>query len=158
MTIFYRTVNGPPDTQSHGTATCPSPLVVFGGGTVSNSFDVTVVLTSAWPRDSARFTAYVFNGTATNQNFTVAAICGPGPAGYKIVRNSASADPGSTLSDGIGCPAGTSVLSGGVQVPSHVPVVQVAGSIDQGALSWAIDVNNTGPLAHKVNGYAICAA
>jgi hypothetical protein len=100
----------------------------------------------------------MFNGTSTDQSFTVEAICGHKPAGYKIAKNSVSLEAGFTLSDGIACPTGTSVLSGGAQDPDHVPVVQVAGSIDQNTTSWTINVNNLGQSAHQVNGYAICAA
>jgi hypothetical protein len=78
--------------------------------------------------------------------------------GYKITSNSAPVDPGFTLSDGIACPTGTSALGGGTQDPDHDPVVQLAGSIDQGASAWIIDMNNLGQSAHQVNGYVICAA
>ena len=100
----------------------------------------------------------MFNGTSMDQTFTVEAICGHKPAGYKIASNSAAVDPGATLSDGVGCPAGTSVLGGGTQDPDHVPVVQIAGSIDGDASIWHVNVNNLGQSAHQVNGYAICAA
>jgi len=156
--FVFRTVDNPPDTQSHASVTCPSPKVLLSGGTLSSADQVTAFLTSAWPQGSARFTGYMFNGTATDQSFTVEAICGHKPAGYKIATNSVLLDSGFTLSDGIACPAGTSVLGGGTQDPDHVPVVQVAGSIDEDASAWHIDVNNLGQSAHQVNGYAICAA
>lgn len=156
--LVFRTVDNPPNTQSHATATCPAPKVLLGGGTLSSADQVAGILTSAWPLSSAKFSGYMFNGTATDQTFTVLAICGHKPAGYKIASNSATVDPGFTLGDGIGCPAGTSALSGGAQDPDHVPVVQVAGSIDQGASAWAIQVNNHDQSAHQVNGYVICAA
>jgi hypothetical protein len=156
--LVVKTVDNPSNAQSHATVTCPSPKVLLGGGTLSSADQVTAFLTSAWPPGSAKFTGYMFNGTTTDQSFTVEAICGHKPAGYKMVTNSASVDPGFTLSDGIGCPTGTSVVGGGVQVPDHVPVVQAAGSIDQGAFAWDVDVNNLGQSAHQVNGYAICAA
>jgi hypothetical protein len=156
--LVFRTVDNPPNTQSHATATCPAPKVLLGGGTLSSADQVTAFLTSAWPKSSAKFTGYMFNGTATDQTFTVLAICGHKPAGYKIASNGAAVDPGFTLIDGIGCPTGTSVLSGGAQDPDHVPVVQVGGSIDQNAFSWTINVNNLGQSVHQVNGYAICAA
>jgi hypothetical protein len=156
--LVFRTVDNPPNTQSQATATCPSPKVLLGGGTLSSADQVTAFLTSSWPKSSAKFTGYMFNGTATDQSFTVLAICGHKPAGYKIAANSAAVDPGFTLSDGIACPAGTSVLSGGAQDPDHVPVVQVAGSIDEDTSAWHIDVNNRGQSVHQVNGYAICAA
>jgi hypothetical protein len=100
----------------------------------------------------------MFNGTSTDQSFTVEAICGHKPAGYKIASNSVSLEAGFTLGDGIACPTGTSVLSGGGQDPDHDPVVQVAGSIDEDTSAWDIAVNNLGQSAHQVNGYAICAA
>jgi hypothetical protein len=156
--LVFKTVDNPANTQSHATATCPSPKVLLSGGTLSTSDQVPAILTSAWPKSSAQFTGYMLNGTATDQKFTVLAICGQKPAGYKIASNGVPLDPGFTLGDGIGCPAGTSVLGGGTQDPDHVRVVQVGGSVDQGASAWEIDVNNTGKLVHQVNGYAVCAA
>lgn len=156
--LVFQNVDNPPDTQSHATVTCPSPKVLLGGGSLSTSDQAPAILTSAWPRSSSKFTAYMFNGTATDVRLDVLAICGHKPAGYKIVSNSAAVDPGFTLIDGIGCPVGTSALSGGAQDPDHVPDVQVGGSIDQGASGWVINMNNTGPSAHQVNGYVICAA
>jgi hypothetical protein len=153
-----RTVDNPPNTQSHATVTCPSPKVLLSGGTLSSADQVTGILTSAWPRSSAKFTGYMFNGTATDQTFTVEAICAHKPAGYKITSNSVALGPGTTLGDGIPCPAGTSVLGGGTQDPDHVPVVQIAGSIDEDSTAWGISVNNNGQSVHQVNGYAICAA
>jgi len=156
--LVFRIVDNPPNSQSHVTATCPSPKVLLGGGTLSTSDQVAAILTSAWPRSSAKFTGYMYNGTATDQMFTVLAICGHKPTGYTIASNSAALDPGFTLGDGIACPAGTSALEGGAQDPDHTPVVQVGGSIDQGASAWAIDVNNNGQSVHQVDGYVICAA
>ncbi len=156
--LVVKTVDNPPNTQSHATVMCPSPKVLLGGGTLSSADEVTAFLTSAWPLGPARFTGYMFNGTTSDQSFTVEAICGHKPAGYKIASNSASVDPGAVLSDGIACPAGTSVLSGGTQDPDHVPAVQVAGSNDEDTSAWNIAVNNLDQSAHLVDGYAICAA
>jgi hypothetical protein len=156
--IVYRIADNPPNTQAHATATCPSPKVLLGGGTLSTSDQVAAILTSAWPRSSTKFTGYMYNGTTTDAKLDVFAICGHKPAGYKIASNSAAVDPGFTLFDGIACPTGTSALDGGAQVTDHVPVVQVGGSIDQGAFGWAINVNNTGQSVHQVDGYVVCAA
>jgi hypothetical protein len=156
--LVTKTADSPPNRQTHDTVTCPSPKVLLSGGTLSSDDQVTSFLTSAWPVSSARFTAYMVNGTATDQAFTVEAICAHKPVGYKIATNSAPVDPGATLSDGIACPSGTSVLGGGGQDPDHVKVVQVAGSIDESATAWDIGMNDDGQLVHQVNGYAICAA
>jgi hypothetical protein len=156
--IVSQAVDNPPNTQSHATATCPSPNVLLGGGTLSTSDQVAAILTSAWPRSTAKFTGYLDNGTASDAQLVVYAICGHKPAGYTIASNSTALGPGSTLIDGIACPAGTSALDGGAQVPDHAPALQVSGSIDQGALGWLINVSNTGQSADQVDGHAICAA
>ena len=156
--LVSQEVDNPPGSQSHSTATCPSPDVLLGGGTLSTSDQVGAILTSAWPASPAKFTGYLYNGTATDAQFAVYAICGHKPADYKIASGSATVDPGFTLDDGIGCPPGTSDLDGGAQVPGHVPAVQVGGSSDDGAGGWFIEVVNTGQSAEQANAYAICAA
>jgi len=156
--IVSKMVDNPSNTQSHSTATCPSPDVLLGGGTLSTADQVGAILTSAWPRSSAKFTGYLYNGTTSDANFIVYAICGHKPAGYKIASISGSVGPSGTLEDGIACPAGTSTLDGGAQSPDHVPAVQVSGSIDQGSSGWTIALNNTGQSAEQADGYVICAA
>lgn len=155
--IVSRTVDNPPNTQSHATAPCPTLDVLLGGGELSTSGQVAAVLTSAWPKSSAKFTGYLDNGTSTDAKFTVFAICGQKPAGYTIASNGTTLGPG-LLFDGIACPTGTSAVGGGVQVPAHLPVVQVVGSIDQGAFGWAVGVANNGQATEQVNGFVICAA
>jgi hypothetical protein len=156
--IVSREVADPAGTQSHATATCPSPDVLLGGGALSTTDEAAAILTSAWPRTSTKFTGYLDNGTAFPSNLIADAVCGHEPALYKIASNGSSLGPNTLLLDGIGCPSGTSALEGGAQVPDHDPAVQISGSIDEGAVGWAIAVNNTGQAARQVDGYAICAA
>jgi hypothetical protein len=156
--IVSRTVDNLPNTQSHATATCPLLDVLLGGGTLSTSGQVAAVLTSAWPKSSAKFKGYMYNGTTTDAKFTVLAICGHKPTGYMIASNGTTLAPGFTLLDGIACPTGTSVVDGGTQDPAHLPVVQVVGSIDQDVSSWSVAVANDGTATEQVNGYAICGA
>jgi len=156
--IVSQMVDNPPDTQSHATATCPSPKVLLGGGALSTADQVAANLTSAWPQSSAKFTGYLYNGTTSDANFIVYAICGHKPAGYKIASNSGSIGPDATLEDGLLCPAGTSALDGGAQALDHPPAVQLSGSIDQGPSGWSIALNNTGQSADQEDGYVICAA
>ena len=155
--LVLRSVDNPPGTQSHATATCPAPKVLLGGGSLLTSAQAAAVLTSAWPRSSAKFTAYLDNGATTDAKLEVLAICGNKPTGYKIASNSTSLAPGATLLDGIPCPAATSALDGGAQVLNHDPAVQIGGSTG-GPSVWSINVNNTGPSAAPVQGYVICAA
>ena len=74
--LVVKTVDNPPNVQSHASVACPSPKVLLGGGTLSSADQVTAFLTSAWPPGPARFTGYMFNGTTSDQSFTVEAICG----------------------------------------------------------------------------------
>ena len=156
--IVSREVANPSATQSHATATCPATDVLLGGGALSTADQVAAVLTSAWPRSSAKFTGYLDNGTASAANLVAYAICGHKPAGYKIVSSSGPVSAGGALLDGIGCPAGTSALEGGAKVPDHVPAVQIETSSDQGAFGWVIVVDDTGQSADQADGYAICAS
>jgi hypothetical protein len=155
--IVSEMVDNPSAAQSDATATCPSPDVLLGGGTLSTADQVGAVLTSAWPRSSAKFKGYMYNGTSSDANFIVYAVCGHKPADYKFTSNSSSLGPG-VLEDGLVCPTGTSVLDGGVQVPDHDPAVQLSGSIDQGPSGWSIEVNNTGQSTIQVDGHVTCAA
>jgi hypothetical protein len=156
--IVSREVSSPPGTQSHATATCPSPDVLLGGGALSTADQAADVLTSAWPRTSAKYTGYLDNGTTSVANIIVDAVCGHKPTGYKIVSAGFSVSPGATALDSITCPAGTSPLDGGAQVPAHALAVQIGESINQSPPGWFIAVNNTGHAAYQVNTYAICAA
>jgi hypothetical protein len=156
--IVYHDADNPADSQVQATASCPSPKVVLGGGTLSTSDQAAAVLTSAWPGSSHKFTADMYNGTSADATLVVYAICGPKPAGYAIASNSASVGPGATLFDGIACPSGTSSLDGGARTLGHSPLVQVGGSIDQGAFGWSISMNNTASSPQTVDGYVICAA
>jgi hypothetical protein len=156
--IVFQDADNPADTQSQATAICPSPKVVLGGGTLSTSDQAPAVLTSAWPASSDKFTGYMYNGTSADAELIVYAVCGDKPAGYAIASNSASFASGSTLLDGIACPSGTSALDGGAKTSGHSPLVQVGGSIDQGAFGWSITMNNTAPSEQQVHGYVICAA
>ena len=74
--IVSREVGSPPGTQSHATATCPTPDVLLGGGALSTADQAAAVLTSAWPMTSAKFTGYLDNGTASAANIIADAVCG----------------------------------------------------------------------------------
>jgi hypothetical protein len=156
--LVSQSVDNPANSQSHATATCPAPKVVLGGGTLSTSDQATALLTSAWPASPHKFTAYTYNGTPDDARLSVFAVCGHKPAGYTIASISDSVRSGGSVLDGIRCPAGTSVLDGGAQTVGHSPLVQIGASIDVGASSWNIEMNNTGPSTQQVDGYAICAA
>src|SRR5215469_11860061 len=134
--IVSREVSSPPSAQSHATATCPAPDVLLGGGALATADQAADVLTSAWPRTSVKFTGYLDNGMTSVANLIVDAVCGHKPAGYKIVSSGGPVPPGATALDSITCPAGTSPLDGGAQIPDHVPAVQIGGTVNQTPPGW----------------------
>jgi hypothetical protein len=156
--IVFQDADNPAGSQSHATATCPARKVVLGGGTLSTSDQAPAALTSAWPAAPSKFKGYMYNGTTTDAELIVYAICGDKPTGYTTAKDSGSFGPASTVLQGIACPAGTSALDGGAKTVGHSPLVQVDGSIDQGAFGWAIELNNTSPSQQTETGYVICAA
>ncbi len=156
--LVFQTVDNPANSESHATAVCPSPKVVLGGGSLSTSDEAAAVLTNAWPATPAKFTGYTYNGTASDAQLTVTAVCGLKPTGYAVASVSSSVDAGYSLIDGVACRAGTSAVGGGVRTVGHSRLVQVGGSIDQGAFGWSLNVNNDTPSQQTVEGYVICAA
>ena len=155
--IYTESVDNPAGSQAHTTAECPYPQVVLGGGTLSTSDAATAVQTSAWPVGPAKFAGYMYNATTSDARFTVLAVCGHRPTGYKILSNNASFGPG-VLLDSIGCPTGKSVLDGGVKTVGHSPLVQVGGLIDEGPGGWALKMNNDTAATQQVDLSDICAA
>lgn len=155
--IYSESVDNPAGSQAHATAECPYPQVVLGGGTLSTSDQATAVLTSAWPVGPAKFTGYMYNATPNDAKFTVFAVCGHRPTGYKIFSNNASFGPG-VLLDSLTCPADKSVLDGGVKTVGHSPLVQVGGLIDQGHGGWTLKMNNDTTSGQQVDLSEICAA
>jgi hypothetical protein len=156
--IVFKTVANPSFMQSSTVATCPIGTVALDGGTLSTSDQVNAVLTSAWPKSKTKFKGYMYNGTTTSERFTVIAICGQTPPGYKIVSSTASVPTSSTLIAGIACPASTSIIGGGAQVASHDLRVMISGSMDGSPTSWLVNVSNASPSTQQVTSYAICAA
>jgi hypothetical protein len=132
-----------------GSVACPAGTVGWGGGAslVGGSGGPDQAINTSEPTENAGWEARVNNtGTSTAQ-FEVDAICAKQPKGYTIVFRDADNPADST-----------SALDGGAQTVGHSPLVQVDGSIDQGAFGWVIAMNNNASSAQEIKGYVICAA
>jgi hypothetical protein len=155
-------VDDPAGMQAGGSATCPSGTVLLGGSVTSDGDTISEYLTSAWPSSSRKFTAYQENDTLSDQPFDVLALCAKKPKGYKIVTVSATAPAGPSgagVSDGPFCPAGTSVLGGGVHVASPQPAVfPFYSTSGDASIAWYPEVFNDLATTVQFTGYAICAA
>ena len=158
-TTTFTTVDNPPGTQSAAIAGCPAGTRLFSGGTLSTADTVDVQLLSAWPLGPQRFKSVMWNGSGTDQRLTTFAICGHRPAGYTMTSAS-GADAGGpdTLIGGAQCPAGTSILGGGIHVTHPRPAITLGASLDDPATQWLSEVINLAPESAAVTTYAICAA
>ena len=158
-TTTFATADNPAGTKSAAVAVCPAGTRLLSGGTLSTADTVDVQLLSAWPLGPERFKSVMFNGSSTDQQLTTFAICGHRPAGYTITSATGS-DTGGPVTDvgGAQCPAGTSILGGGIHVHSPRPAVTLGASLDEPATQWLSEVVNDAPEPATVTIYAICAA
>jgi len=158
-TATFTTVDNPAGTKSAAIAVCPVGTRLLSGGTLSTADTVDVQLLSAWPLGPERFKSVMWNGSATDQQLTTFAICGHKPAGYAITSATGSDTGGpDTLVGGAQCPAGTSILGGGIHVTSPRPTVTLGLSLDEPDTQWLAEVVNAAPDPATVTIYAICAA
>lgn len=158
-TTVFKTVANRAGSQSAATAVCPSNTRLLSGGTLSTADTTDVQLLSAWPQDRYRFRSVMWNGSATDQRLTTFAICGHRPANYTI-KSATGSDTGGPVTNvgGSQCPAGTSIVGGGVHVTSPRPAVTVGASFDDSGPQWLSEVVNLDSAPATVTIYAICAA
>jgi hypothetical protein len=158
-TTTFTTVDNPAGAQSAAVAVCPAGTRLLSGGTLSTADTTDVQLLSAWPLGPERFRSVMWNGSATDQRLTTFAICGHRPAGYTITSAPESDTGGPvTLVGGAQCPAGTSILGGGIHVTSPQPAVTLGESLDKPATQWLSEVVNSATAPATVTIYAIYAA
>jgi hypothetical protein len=158
-TTTFTTVDNPAGTKSAAIAVCPVGTRLLSGGTLSTADTVDVQLLSAWPLGPERFKSVMWNGSATDQQLTTFAICGHKPAGYTITSATGSDTGGpDTLVGGGQCPAGTSILGGGIHVTSPRPAVTLGASLDEPETQWLAEVVNAALDPATATIYAICAA
>jgi hypothetical protein len=158
-TTTFTTVDNPAGAKSAAVAVCPAGTRLLSGGTLSTADTVDVQLPSAWALGPQRFKSVMWNGSPTDQRLTTFAICGHSPAGYTITSATGS-DTGGPVTDvgGVQCPAGTSILGGGIHVTSPRPAVTLGSSLDDEATEWLSEVLNDAPEPATATTYAICAA
>jgi hypothetical protein len=158
-TTAFTTVGNPAHSQSAAIAVCPTGTRLLSGGTLSTADTTDVQLLSAWPLDRHRFESVMWNGSAAGHQLTTFAICASKPPGYTITSSTVSdgGGPSSQLSTQA-CPAGTSILGGGINVTSPRPAVTPGASLTQGRTAWQATVANSATAPATVAVYAICAA
>src|SRR5215469_9747672 len=158
-TTTFTTVDNPAGSQSAAIAVCPAGTRLLSGGTLSTADTVDVQLLSAWPLSGQRFKSVIMNGSGTDQRLTSFAICGQRPARYTITSQTGSDAGGpDTLIGGAQCPAGTSILGGGIHVTHPRPTITLGSSLDDSATEWLSEALYEDPAPATATTYAICAA
>jgi hypothetical protein len=157
-TVAFRTIDNSHFAQSTGTAVCPTGTVVLSGGGLSTSDEAGASMLAAWPSSQTRFKAIMYNGTPTDQRFTIFAICAQRPAGYAIVsaKGHDSGGPGTALG-GSQCPTGV-VIGGGVKFLAPQPAVTLGALFGEPEMQYLAEVENDSPAPIQETLYAICAA
>ena len=158
-TTTFTTVDNPAGAQAAAVAACPTGTRLLSGGTLSTADTVDVQLLSAWPLSGQRFKSVMMNGSGTDQRLTTFATCGHRPAGYTIISQTTSDVGGpDTLIGSAQCPAGTSILGGGIHVTHPRPTITLGSSLDDAATEWLSEAINEDPAPATATTYAICAA
>ncbi len=156
-TVAFATADNPPGARSVATAMCPANTVVLSGGVLSTSDKVGARVLSAWPVNSTTFRAVELNATATDERLTAEAVCARKPAGYVIARQAFTEAPNTLDIGGATCPAGKSVLGGGIHVTGGDTTALVHSSINNRTTGWSVNVTTGGvPLGLAFS--AICVA
>jgi len=155
-------------------AECPLGKVVLGGGAQvvgagSQNFMTTVQESTPGEVGSparAQWLMSVRNGSATDRNLGIHAVCADPVAGYEIAVTTLDVAVGDYAREGTLCPDGTVLLSGGASVIG-------AGSADFGTTLresmpgevglpaqpvWLVSISNTGTADRDIRMRAVCAA
>ena len=156
-TFAFSTVDNPPGARSVATATCPVNTVVLSGGVLSTSDEVGARMLGAWPTSKTSFRAVELNATSSDARLTAEALCAAKPAGYTIVRSTLTENPMTLDLGGESCPAGKSVIGGGVRITGGDATALVHTSIENGTTGWANDIT-TGSVPLTLLFSAICVS
>jgi hypothetical protein len=164
----YRIVRGPlmpapaGPLDSGGQVSCPTGTVAWGGGTaVQGVGGPTESINTSAPNGPTAWRGRVNNTGVETQVLTAFAICGQKPAGYKIVRTTGATTPDGNpvaIVGGASCPAGTSVIGGGVRVGTPLPSTVIRQSIAGSAKAWDAEIISTSTQLVQDTIAAICAA
>jgi hypothetical protein len=156
-TVAFATADNPPGARSVATATCPANTVVLSGGVLSTSDRVGARVLGAWPVNSTTFRAAELNATASDERLTAEAVCASKPTGYVVARQAFTEAPNTLDIGGASCPAGKSVLGGGIHITGGDTTAFVHSSVNNQKTGWSVNVT-TGSLPLGLAFSAICAA
>lgn len=144
----------PAGVQAHGSATCPSGKVPFGGGVFISSGSTAANINSSYPT-AAGWNGDVNNASGAATTFTVYAVCGKKPKKYvQVTGNVATVTPGAQTSVTATCSAGKP-LGGGFFSNTTSTAANANSSIPT-TNGWRADANNASGASELVTAYVVC--
>jgi hypothetical protein len=149
--------------QSAGTAVCPTGTVVLGGGAVYlGEPSLSANINSSWPESDTTWEADLDNGSGSELEYQVFAICADTPLDYAIVSSASVSNPAGTDSTAYAqCHGATSILGGGGISSSYDTSVNMESSFPVQSLyptsyRWQLNMNNDSGQDASEAAYAIC--
>src|SRR5262249_62348529 len=107
---------------------------------------------------STPYTAIDFTGTGTAGRLPAFAIGGRRPDGYRIKSATGSGTGPADSLGGVQCPAGKTILSGGIRVTDPRPEVTFGASFQDSGERWVGEVLGNTTSTVESTLFAICAS
>jgi hypothetical protein len=130
---------------SNGYVYCNAGEVIYGGGLVYGPLNLlganinSSFLTDTSPTQT--WIVYADNFSGMDLGFSVSAVCGPRPLGYKVVTSANVPNPsGSQTRASASCPKKHQVLSGGAYSIRGYPQININSSYPSGR-KWIVAMN-----------------
>jgi len=163
--------DAPNGQQSLGSASCPSPTVLLGGGAVVLASSLAANINSSWPQSDTQWSVWVNNNSGLDTSFYVYAICANQPKDYAVVQSATTDNAPNTTSEVYqACTKPAKPLGGGVYSTSAELDTNLAASAPgyttakPKTYGWiGMEANNTGAdfsmvtyvICGKVKGYVV---
>ncbi len=154
----HKTVDNPSGTLTAASVACPAGTVVLGGGAQTTADAPGSFIENTWPKTKTAFAASNLNLTGNDEKLTVVAVCAKQPAGYTRATQVVSATGAGGYYTEARCPAGTSIIGGGVHITPIAQGVTIGASTNRGTAAWEGRVIVTSPATLTITTKAICAS
>jgi hypothetical protein len=155
-TVTTATFDSPANSQSVGSVTCPSG-VVLGGGVRSSSTNTAVNIDTSYPSSTSSWNVWMNNASASATTFDVVAICkNAKPAGYLRQEGAAVPNPAGegtfarVICKGTRIPTGGGVYSDGSGLHQNLSTSAPAENW------WYNFYNNADATANTIHPWTIC--
>ena len=155
-TFNYTGFTAAAESQSQGTVTCPTGVVVGGGVRTYSGRPVSVA--ANLPSSTTAWTGWVSNAMTVGAPFVVWAICkNTPPPGYSLQGGGAVTNPaGQQTYSNVTCPGNSVPLSGGIDSAGSGVGQNMSSSAPFGQ-QWFNYFANNDPSENTIQTWAVCA-